>query len=342
MKEKNPTIHLNQATFVYYGEKQPFFASDLNGWREEYYLPFTNVEKGKWKFEIDLDQDAYLEYCFYINNRRVLDPFNNSKTSNGMGKYNNSFYMSGANPHFIDEYLLESQNPGKLEKVAINTQGLIPGKSRNIVIYTPANYTPDTPILIVLDGQDYLERAKINRIVDHLIENQTMQPITMVMIESKANSRTVEYTCSESNLLFITHEVIPYIEKITGILPIQERPGEYGILGASFGGLFAVFAGLRNPTIFGKVISQSGAFTIDQHPFVVWNLLDQIKTVPFDAYLDIGKYEWLLESNIEFFNQIKNKSNMKCLFHEFNAGHNYVAWQKDLPHCLTYMYPGIT
>jgi enterochelin esterase family protein len=173
------------------------------------------------------------------------------------------------------------------------------------VIYTPANFTLDTQLLIVLDGQDYLERAKITRIVDYLIENQIMQPIIMVMIESKSNSRTVEYTCSESNLLFINYVVIPYVEKITGIIPIQERPGDYGILGASFGGLFAIFAGLRNPAIYGKVISQSGAFTIDQHPFVVWNLLDQKETVTFDAYMDVGKYEWLVETNIEFFNQIK-------------------------------------
>ena len=151
----------------------------------------------------------------------------------------------------------------------------------------------------------------------------------------------MEYTCSESNLLFINYVVIPYVEKITGITHIQERPGDYGILGASFGGLFAIFAGLRNPAIYGKVISQSGAFTIDQHPFVVWNLLDQKETVTFDAYMDVGKYEWLVETNIEFFNQIKIKSNKKCLFHVFNAGHNYVAWQNELPQCLIYMFPKI-
>jgi len=341
MKEINPTIQLNHATFVYYGEIQPFFASDLNGWSEEYYLPFKSVTKGKWKIDIELDQDAYLEYCFFINNRRVLDPLNPSKTPNGMGKFNNSFFMSGANPSFIDDYLHESKNPGNLEKIAVNTQGLIPGKTRNISIYHPANYTPDTPILIVLDGQDYLERAKINRIVDHLIEYQTMKPIIMIMIESKTNSRTVEYSCSESNLLFIKHEVIPFVEKLKGIIPINERPGEYGILGASFGGLFAVFAGLRNPEIFGKVISQSGAFTIDQHPFVVWNLLDQVGSVPFDIFLDVGKYEWLLNSNYEFFNQLRGKSNKKYLFHEFNAGHNYVAWQKEIPKSLSFIFPKI-
>ena len=91
--------------------------------------------------------------------------------------------MPGANLGLMDKYYGEPDNKGKLEKVAVNTQGLIPGNSRNIVIYTPANFTPDTQLLIVLDGQDYLERAKITRIVDYLIENQIMQPIIMVMIE---------------------------------------------------------------------------------------------------------------------------------------------------------------
>jgi enterochelin esterase family protein len=135
--------------------------------------------------------------------------------------------------------------------------------------------------------------------------------------------------------------VIPYAEIRTGIIPTQERTGDYGILGASFGGLFSIFAGLRSPEIYGKVISQSGAFTIESHPFVVWNLLDQKETVTFDAYLDVGKYEWLVESNIKFFTQLKNKSNKKNFFHEFNAGHNYVAWQNELPQCLTYMFPNV-
>ncbi|MFN8374318.1 MAG: alpha/beta hydrolase-fold protein [Anaerolineae bacterium] len=39
-------------------------------------------------------------------------------------------------------------------------------------------------------------------------------------------------------------------------MDIQQHPGAFGVLGASMGGLMALYAGLRMPALFGQVISQ--------------------------------------------------------------------------------------
>lgn len=337
-QKTNPFIDRNKATFLYIGEKQPYFASDFNGWEKVDRIPFKRISADQWKLDIDLASDAYIEYCLYIGNRRISDPLNPDQTPNGLGKFNNFFIMPDRKPLLIPTKTTQPDLQGKIERLSVRTYGTIYGKSRNVSIYSPKFYSADSPILIVLDGQDYLNRARINEIVDHLIISEQIPPMIMALIDSNPVSRSPEYTCSESNLIFINQIVIPMVESKFGLNPIKNRPGSYGILGASYGGLFSVYAGLRCPQVYGKVISQSGAFVINQHPFVVWDLLDLHKTISFDLYMSVGQFEPLLAQNSSFFEIIRKKSSKKLDFSVFPAGHNYPAWGHELPKCLKFIF----
>ncbi|NIW48054.1 MAG: esterase family protein, partial [Gammaproteobacteria bacterium] len=55
-------------------------------------------------------------------------------------------------------------------------------------------------------------------------------------------------------------------EKLNLVDPEKEP---YGIMGASLGGLMALFTGLRITQIFGQILSQAGSFGFDGHDFVV-------------------------------------------------------------------------
>jgi len=334
----NPITLKNRATFYYFGAKQPFLASDFNGWEKVNFIPFQRISTNQWKLDIDLVSDAYIEYCFYVGKRRISDPLNSNKTPNGLGKFNNFFCMPDHKSFVIPTNTSLPDFQGKIERQSVSTFGTIYGKSRNVSIYSPKFYSSDTPILIVLDGQDYLDRAKINEIVDYLIITKQIPPIIMALVDSIPVSRTLEYTCSESNLIFLIEFVIPMVESKLGLNPINHHPGSYGILGASFGGLFSVYAGLRCPQIFGKVISQSGAFTGQEHPFVVWDLLNLSQKINFDLCIDVGLFEPLLKTNSTFYENIRRKSSKKLDFSVFPAGHNYPAWRDELSKCLKFMY----
>ncbi|PKN84359.1 MAG: hypothetical protein CVU46_14405 [Chloroflexi bacterium HGW-Chloroflexi-8] len=334
----NPITIQNRATFYYSGAKQPFLASDFNGWEKENFIPFQRISPDQWKLDIDLVSDAYIEYCIYVGKRRISDPLNSNKTPNGMGKFNNFFCMPDHKSFVIPSKTVQPNLQGTIERHSVITFGTVYGKSRNFSIYTPKLFTPETPLLIVLDGQDYLDRVRINEIVDYLIITKQIPPIVMALVDSIPISRTIEYTCSESNLLFLNEIVIPFVESKLGLNSIKHRPGSYGILGASFGGLFAVYAGLRSPQVYSKVISQSGAFNFRQHPFVIWDLLTLHKDLPFDLCMDVGQYEPLLASNSSFYEFIRKRSSKKLDFSVFPAGHNYPAWGNELPKCLKFIF----
>ena len=62
--------------------------------------------------------------------------------------------------------------------------------------------------------------------------------------------------CGESTLLFVAAQVLPLARAHLNLLDPAKHPGAYGVLGASMGGLMALYTGLRLPRIFGHVLSQ--------------------------------------------------------------------------------------
>ena len=54
--------------------------------------------------------------------------------------------------------------------------------------------------------------------------------------------------------------VLPLAAERLRLLDARTLPGAYGVLGVSMGGLMALYLGLRLPQVFGRVLSQSGAF----------------------------------------------------------------------------------
>ncbi len=93
----------------------------------------------------------------------------------------------------------------------------------------------------------------------------------MAMIQSGGPARNLEYSCSESTLGFVLDCVIPLAQEHLTLTPTGDEP--YGVVGASLGGLMAMYAGMRLPHVFGRVLSQSGAFILPEHQFVVVDLV---------------------------------------------------------------------
>jgi enterochelin esterase family protein len=118
---------------------------------------------------------------------------------------------------------------------------------------------------------------------------------------------------------------------------MEAEPGQFGVLGASGGGLMALYTGLRLPLIFGKVLAQSGAYSLDGYDFVVWDLVRSIAPEALKIWLAAGCYEMLADCNRDMASLLE-KRGFDFKYHEYTGGHNYPAWRNDVPAGLEFLF----
>jgi enterochelin esterase family protein len=217
---------------------------------------------------------------------------------------------------------------GRLKRFDVDTDEFAAGRRRAVYLYKPPVKEP-VPLLVVYDGSDYLRRGKLTEIVDNLIAQKRIRPLALALIQNGRQARMLEYGCSEMTLGFVMERVLKLAKKHIKLIDIESRPGAYGVLGASMGGLQALYTGLRLPQVFGRVISQSGAFRIDAHEFIAMDMVRHLPAPDIDVWLDVGKFEWLAACNREM-NHLLLQSGYRVTYREYSGGHNYTAWRDDL------------
>ncbi len=158
-------------------------------------------------------------------------------------------------------------------------------------IYLPAikHITRPLPVLYVTDGQTYpkFRRNKDSFIdrVDRLIESGSIGPIVLVFIHSnngKKNYRQQYYLCNNKYVRFIEKELLPHIENEYPVSSLRE---DRGVLGYSFGGLFAAYLGSRSDDLFRNIIMQSPAF----HPCPdIYETYKNSKKKDLNIYMSYG------------------------------------------------------
>ena len=146
-----------------------------------------------------------------------------------------------------------------------------------------------------------------------------------------------EYSCSEATLWFILQYLLPAAGSRLNLVDYEAHPGAYGVMGASLGGLMALYTGLRLPHIFGHVLAQSGSYAIEGFDFVTSTLVDHGPKLPLKIWMDAGKFEYLLETNRTMNKKLVTRG-YDVAYREYNAGHNYPAWRDDLPNGLELLF----
>ncbi len=213
---------------------------------------------------------------------------------------------------------------------------LVNGK-RDVWLYRPPAPGP-WPLLVVFDGRDYLRRARLTTIVDNLISQRRIRPVALALADNGGPARVVEYGCSEATLGFVLDHLLPLARAELDLVDVRSAPGAYGVLGASMGGLIALYTGLRAPGIFGRVLSQSGAFWEDEYKPVVVDLVRDGAVRPINVWMDVGRYEGLLGGNRMMY-ELLNQRGYQVTYREYSAGHNYPAWRDDVWRGLEALYP---
>lgn len=327
--EGTPVIDGERANFLWEGENAPRLFTDATGWDDAEGLSLTQIAPNLWAYSLTLVPDTYMEYAFINEDGRWRDPLNKRLITNGMGKMNHWFDMPAAR-HTDLVYRKRGVPRGLITEHTIDGGFAIVGGQRPVYLYHPPTHEP-VPLLVVLDGKDYVTRAKLPVIVDNLIAQKRIRPIALAMPQHGGQARFVEYLCSDSTLHFIVHDVLALAAQHLHLLPLESNPGAYGILGASMGGLMALYSGLRLPKVFGRVISQSGAFGFDllDAETVIYELVRNLEPRPINVWMDVGRYEWLLPMNRKMHRLLLEKG-YTLTYREYSGGHNYTSWRDEV------------
>ncbi|MFP2929255.1 alpha/beta hydrolase-fold protein [Pyxidicoccus sp. 3LG] len=337
-EQGSPVIDGDTATFIWRGRGPVSLAGDFQDWRGTP-LPFERIAPGLWARSLTLPRDAYVEYAL-LDSRggRLEDAFNPRVSDNGFGGFNHCFYMPEGGPPDVLQRPRGAAR-GRVSRHQVETADMAVGGRRQVVLYAPPVQGP-VPLVVVLDGDDYLRRVKLPEVVDSLVARGLMRPVALALVSHGGEARSVEYTCSEYTVDLLLRRVLPLARKELSLVDEKREPGAHAVLGSSFGGLMALFAGLRAPEVFGRVLAQSGGFSVDGRDFVVFDLARQTPRRPLDVWMDCGRFEVLLEGN-QRMAPLLAASGHRVEYREYNGGHNYPAWRDDVWRGLAWLFPPV-
>jgi enterochelin esterase family protein len=137
--------------------------------------------------------------------------------------------------------------------------------------------------------------------------------------------------CNDGTLSLLVRQVVPLARQHLRLLDVAAHPGAYGILGASMGGLMALYAGLRLPDLFGHVIALSGSFTLPfgmDEPLIV-DLVQHLPVGSAQVWLAVGTYEKLWRANLQM-SELLRDHGYAAVYQEYHGGHNYTCWSDAL------------
>ncbi len=174
--------------------------------------------------------------------------------------------------------------------------------------------------------------------------------VIIIAIDHGGNKRIAEYAPyhtekfgeAQGNLYidFLRNTLIPYIEKKFRVLPGRENTG---IGGSSMGALISLYAGLKYPEIFSKLLIFSPSLWIA--PEMYDEALRFTPSSPVQLYVYAGEHEsknhianvmklrQTLKTNKSFAEKIKFKLSINP-----SGTHNEYYWSKEFPIALKWLY----
>jgi enterochelin esterase-like enzyme len=283
---------------------------------------------------LEFPSGAYVEYAFLdADGNPIADTSNSRRPKYPWYDYHRALVLPDNSFHDPPQ---PQENRGRVKTHEVRSS--IGQASRRYWVYEPPT-TPRTT-LVVLDGGEYHGRLRFYQIAEALRERVCIDPLRMVFTEPV--DRVGEYWLNERFEEFVLGELLPQVDQDYPKTP------ERAIWGASLGGLTAAWMAWRNPDVFGKAASQSGAFktapregrrAISYYHDPEWltELIAGQPRRPVRFYVDTGLLEWLLAPNRRFAAVLADKSYDHC-YREHPGGHNWTTWEQGLEPGLRYLF----
>ncbi|WCB95238.1 Enterochelin esterase [Baekduia alba] len=214
------------------------------------------------------------------------------------------------------------------------------GNERDVWLYTPApelgaaDAANAADALILLDGEDWATRLPAATILDNLIAAGAIPPTVAIMPSTVDNAtRWRELACSADFVGFLAGELLPWAASHR---PLAADPARTTLAGRSLGGLTALFAALRAPERFGRVLSQSAslwwpsATDFDAGAGAIVDAYVAAAPVPVRFHLEVGLQEWALLARHRHLRDVLALKGHDLSYVEYHGGHDALCWQGGL------------
>lgn len=328
-----PIVEGNTALFLYRGVVKSglYVAGDFNGW-EARADPMLRIEGTDLHcFELELPPDARLEYKFVRDGEWILDPLN---PKSACGKFGCNSVLTMPKYRARLAGIEDSRPRGKTQEFDLRSR--ISGTRWSIRLYGPSDREP-IAALVVLDGSDYLEFAKMAAVLDWAISAHECVPVVSAFVDS--SGREVEYAMPRSCCQVIADEIVPLVRVKGGL---SQDTGAIAVMGAAQAGLVSALSALTYPNRIGKAAAQSGLFTGRGYELVM-SALTSLQGRP-TVYLDCGSFETNLSGHGSIVNATRavaaalRSRGCEVRSLETNEGHNWTAWRNRLPGLLSFLF----
>ena len=301
-----------------------------------------------WYFVLELPHGSRMEYKLEVvrgrERRLVRDPLNPHRAYDPYGS-NSVCHGSGyVRPEWVDAD--PEARPGEL--IETEVQSGVLGGVQPLTVYLPARMreTRTYPLLVVLDGGDYLRYASLRTVLDNLVHRYEIPPLVVAC--STAPDRTRDYAANPDHARFVVEELLPFLEDRW---PLRRRPADRCLMGASLGAVASLYAAWRHPGAFGRLLLQSGSFAFtdvgrQQHgplfdPIV--GFVNGFRAVPDrpveSIFVSCGVYESLIYENRSLVSLLQS-TDMDVRYVEARDGHNWENWRDRLREGLSWLFPG--
>lgn len=346
---KFPIVEGTSVTFVWFGQAE---GVSLRHWI--YGLEASNSLQrvhgtDLFFLTMEVPRNSRVEYKYELHraagNQWIEDPLNPNRARDPFGA--NSVLQSEGYEAPSWTEVSEVSRPGTLEPFRFdskNMKGIRQGQ-----IYLPARFrrSRQYPLLVVHDGSDYMNYARMKVVLDNLIERLEIPDLIVAFTDSPDRLR--EYANDEAHARYITEELAP---DLAARFPIIDRPQGRCLMGASFGAVAAFSTAYRYPGYWGRLLLQSGSFAFsdigksnrrgplfDRVVAFVNNYRAEPKAVSERVFVSCGVYESLIYENRSMV-PLLDATGMQVRFVESRDGHNWENWRDRLRQGLSWLFPG--
>ncbi|AGL17953.1 esterase family protein [Actinoplanes sp. N902-109] len=206
---------------------------------------------------------------------------------------------------------------------------------RRVAVYRPAGERrAGLPAVVIFDG--YLGRTmmRIPTTVDNLVAAGRIPPLVAIFVDGTDATRDDDLSPTAGRTTeFVVRELLPWARREYGISPF---PRDIAAAGSSYGGLAAAVLALREPGVFGAVLSQSGSFWWPAAE-PEWLLREITRQPRLDLrfYLDVGDRETFTVTpgvpdqrtvNRRLRDALRAKG-YPVTYAEYAGEHDYVNWR---------------
>lgn len=237
---------------------------------------------------------------------------------------------------------------GSTQERTVKSEFLKMANPRTVWVYrTPGLPGQNTNVLILLDGgTTYQYRIPTTAILDNLFAAHKIGPTVALFVDNGGSARGLDMNFSDAFVKFLADELLPWAQRE---YKFKADPSHTTLGGDSLCGLIGAYAALRRPDVFGKVLSQSGAFQFrnshdagSEEPEWLARQFAQVPKNNVFFYLDVGQLEdrlegnggtTLLAANRHLRDVLKTKG-YNFRYVEVYADHNPVHWRRTLPEAL--------